>query len=308
MHDSSTPERPQAVDWALVRAFLAVVEAGSLTAAAVTLGVSQPTLSRQVAALEASIGSPLFERVGRGLRLTAAGQALTAPARQMQTAANEFAVAALGQSRELAGSVRLTASEMTAAFVLPQILSELRRRHPEIQLELAVSNRLENLLEGEADIAVRHARPKQGGLVARRLGELRLGAFAHESYLARVGGRIDPATPERYDWIGLDRSDLLLRGFRRVGWKVGREFFAVRCDDQVAGWQMAVAGMGIGFGTHIAARACPGMREVLPAAMVPPLPVWLSTRRELRGSARMRVVFDHLAVGLQALVAQEGAG
>ncbi len=290
------------LEWDLIRAFLAVVDAGSVTAAAERLGTSQPTLSRQMATLEQQIGSALFERAGRGLRLTNAGQALVAPARQMQSAANSLSLTALGQNSETAGKVRLSASEMTATYVLPPILAELRRTHAEIQIELAVTNRVENLLEREADIAIRHTHPGQGSLIARRVGAFRIGAFAHQDYLNRVGAPIDFAQSHRYDWLGLDRSDLLLRGFHQLGIQVGREFFALRCDHQVALWQLLLAGMGIGFGTLFIAAQTPQLRQVLTQYEIPPMPVWVTAHRELKGSARIRTVFDALVQGLGCVV------
>jgi len=297
MNDSATPSLLPHPDWDQVRAFLAVVDAGSLTAAAELLGLSQPTLSRQIAAMEKRIGTLLFERVGRGVHLTATGHALVEPARHMQSAANALSLAALGQSHETAGTVRISASEMTATYVLPTILSELRLAHPEIQIELAVTNRVENLLEREADIAVRHTDPGQGNLVARRVGGFHLGAFAHQRYLERVG-EIDFTQPHRFDWLGLDRSDLLLRGFHRIGLKVGREFFGFRCDNQVTLWQMTKAGMGIGFNTLYVGNQEPDLRQILREISIAPMPVWVTTHRELRGSARIRLVFDALVSAL----------
>ena len=160
------------LDWNLLRAFMAVVDAGSLTGGARILATSQPTLSRQIAALETSVGVALFERVARGLRLTVAGEALLGPARQMQEASLSVSLAALGQTQQLAGTVRLTASEMGSAYVLPEIVAKMRHAHPEIQIELLASNRVENLLERQADIAIRHVRPAQDSLVARCLGYL----------------------------------------------------------------------------------------------------------------------------------------
>lgn len=292
----------QKPDWDLIRAFLAVVDAGSVTAASEWLAVSQPTLSRQLATLEAQLGTTLFERVGRGLRLTSAGAGLIAPARQMQAAANALSLAALGQNIETAGTVRVSASEVTATYVLPAILTTLRRRHPEIQLELAVTNRVENLLEREADIAIRHTDPGQGSLIARRVGAFRLGAFAHPDYLAHSGDRIEVTQLQRYDWIGLDRSDLLVRGFHQAGIKVERDFFTFRCDNQVSGWQMVQAGMGIGFATLFVARQTPALQRVLTEIDIPPMPVWVTSHRELRNSARIRAVFDALVDGLTQVV------
>ncbi len=289
------------LDWDLVRAFLAVADAGSLTAAAAQSSASQPTLSRQVAELERRLGTPLFERLARGLRLTPAGEALLAPARQMQGAAEALGLAARHHTSQLAGTVRITAADMTSAYILPPILADLRRRHPEIEIELAASNRIQNLLERDADIAVRHARPTQTGLVARRLGRVKIGAFARRDYLRRVGGEVDLKRLGDYDWIGYDRSDILLRGFRKAGIPVEREFFRLRSDNHFVCWQAALAGAGICFAPARVGAAYPEMRSVLPEAMVPPLALWLVAHREVRSTVRIRRVFDVLAEGLQEI-------
>ena len=268
------------------------------------LGSSQPTLSRQIRRLEARTGTTLFERVARGLRLTQSGAALVEPARQMQAAAQTLALTALGHTQQLAGTVRLTASEMTSAYLLPPIIARLRRSHPEIQIELVVSNRVENLLERQADIAVRHTRPTQKELIARHIGNLRMGAFAHADYVAQVG-KVDISHPDAYDWIGFDSSDLLLRRFREAGIPMERAFFPFRCDNHVACWHAALAGVGISFSPYITARRWPEMQAVLPERMVPPMPVWLTAHRELRSSPRIRLVFDALADALQQLLSTE---
>lgn len=303
MNRLATPSSTaKSFDWNLIRAFLAVVESGSLTGAANILAASQPTLSRQIGELERRVGAALFERVARGLRLTQAGEALVEPARRMQVAAQALSLTALGQTQQLAGTVRLTASEMTSAYFLPDILAGLRQAQPEIQIELVASNRIENLLERQADIAIRHARPSQGGLIARRIGELKMGAFAHADYLARVGGKVDLKHLGAYDWIGYDSTDLLLRGFRKAGIPVNREFFGFRCDNHIVDWQAALAGVGIGFAPYAIAGRWPEMRPVLPKKMIAPMPVWLTVHRELRGSLRIQRVFDALAAGLLRLV------
>ncbi len=297
---SRLPSPP--LDWNLLRAFLAVVDAGSLTGATRLLLTSQPTLSRQIAELESVLGVTLFERVARGVRLTVAGSALLPPARQMETAAQVLSLAALGQTQQTSGTVRLTAGEMFSAFIVPKILTPLRLSQPQIQIELLASNRVENLLERQADIAIRHTRPRQGGLVAKRLGDVGIGAFAHADYLNRIEGKIELGRVAQYDWIGLDSSDLLLRGFRKAGLAVERDFFAFRCDNQVVGWQAALAGLGIGVAPVAIAKNWPEMQMILPEVSIPKMPVWLTAHRELRSSARIGLVFDALAEGLQTIL------
>lgn len=297
MH-SSKPGAPQA-DWDLIRAFLAVVDAGSLTRAAETLAVSQPTLSRQISQLEAQTGTALFERTARGLQATAAGHALVEPARRMQAAAQVLALVAAGQSQRLAGTVRMTASEMMCAYVLPPILAQLRATHPEIEVELVASNRIDNLLAREADIAIRMVRPDQGSLITRHVADYPLGFYAHADYLA---GRppVTPNTLADHDWVGLDQSPQLIDGFRAAGFAIDRHFFAFRCDNQIVGWEAVRAGLGIGITMQRVAARDPALVRLLPEFVVPPLPVWLTAHRELRATPRMRIVFDALATALAA--------
>jgi DNA-binding transcriptional LysR family regulator len=284
-------------DWSLLRAFLAVAECGSLSRAAQQIGSSQPTLSRQMTALETQVGAALFERTRRGLRLTEAGEALRLPVQRMQEQAHEWSLLAAGRSESLQGSVRLTASEMVSAYLLPEVLRGLRQTHPEIQIELVASNAVENLLEREADIALRMVRPKQAGLVARKLAELPLALYAHRGYIA-AHGMPSQTNMERHDWVGYDRSDQMLRGFRAAGFDVTREFFAFRCDNQLVAWQAVLAGVGIGIGMRRVADATGDLVRVLPAVKVPSLPLWLTAHRELRGTPRLKIVFDALVAAL----------
>jgi len=289
----SSARLPAEPDWALLRAFLSVANAGSLSRAAQELGSSQPTLSRQMARLEAQVGSALFERTRRGLRLTEAGEALRLPALRMHEHALEWSLAAAGQSRSLAGTVRLTASEMVSAYLLPEVLRDLRQSHPEIQIELVATNAVENLLEREADIALRMVRPTQSVLVARKLSELPLHMYAHRDYV-EANGKPTAATMLKHQWVGYDRSDQMLRGFRAAGYPVAREFFAFRCDNQIVAWQAVLAGLGIGVGMERVARLCPDLVRVLRDIKVPSMPLWITAHRDLRSTPRVKRVFDAL--------------
>ena len=286
-------------DWTLLRAFLEVASCGSLSRAAIALGSSQPTLSRQIAQLEAQLGHALFERTTRGVRLTEAGTALRVPAERMREHAREFALVAAGRSQTLAGTVRMTASEIVSAYVLPALLLDLRRTHPEIQIELVASNSIENLLEREADIALRMVKPTQSALIARRLADQPLATYAHRDYIARHG-QPTPDNMLEHEWVGYDRSDQMLRGFRDAGLSVGPALFGFRCDNHVVAWQAVLAGLGIGVTTQRVAALSPQVVRVLPALTIPPLPLWLTAHRELRGTPRLKVVFDALAGALKA--------
>ena len=284
-------------DWALLRSFLEVANSGSLSRAAGVLGSSQPTLSRQIAQLEAHLGQSLFERTTRGLRLTEAGTALRVPAERMREHAQQLAMVAAGHTQTLAGTVRITASEIVSAYVLPDLLRSLRETHPEIQIELVASNTLENLLEREADIALRMLRPTQSALVTRRLADQPIGFYAHRDYV-QAHGKPSAANMLQHQWVGLDRSDQMLRGFQAAGFKVTREFFGFRCDNQIVGWQAVRAGLGIGVCLKRVAVLAPELVRVLPSVALAPLPIWITAHRELRGTPRLKLVFDALAAAL----------
>ncbi|MEO0982266.1 MAG: LysR family transcriptional regulator [Pseudomonadota bacterium] len=286
------------LDWTLLKSFTLVAEHGSFTAAAKAGGGSQPTLGRHIAALEADLGVVLFNRAGGGLTLTETGVDLLEHARAMADAAGRLSLAAEGRSEALAGSVRITASQIVASFVLPQILTALRIAEPEIDIEVVASDRTENLLQREADIAVRMYRPVQADVIARKVGDMRLGLFAARDYLNRRGEPTGFDDLERHDFVGYDRSDLMIKGFRAAGVDVDRDFFPFRSDDQVVCWQMVVAGFGIGANQIAIGEAEPRVARVLPDVDIPPLPIWLTAHAELKTSRRVRRVFDFLAEAL----------
>ncbi|WP_227285820.1 LysR family transcriptional regulator [Boseongicola sp. H5] len=292
----------QDLDWSLIRAFLAVAETGSHSAAARSLGVSQPTLGRQIRALERAVGGTLFDRHAKGFALTAFGQALIPAAQEMAAAVGRFGLVASGHDGALAGSVRITASAFVSCYLLPPILTALHGAHPEITIELAPSDRTENLLFHEADIAIRMYRPEQLDMITRHLGDLPLGLYAHESYVARHG------KPDVFDDIlthtvlGYDRDDRILRGFRNAGLAVDRSFFALLCDDQITYWQLVLAGFGIGIGQHAVAERSPGIVPILPEARLPALPVWLTCHEALRHTPRVARVWDGLSKDLARVV------
>lgn len=286
------------LDWALVQAFLAVAEGGSLSAAARATGVSQPTLGRQMKAIEAALGLDLFRRHPRGFELTEAGAALLGPAQAMREAVREIAMYAAGHDAALEGTVRITASEMICHHVLPPIVAQMRAARPEVAVELVPSDVTENLLYREADIAVRMVRPEQLEIVARFLGDIEMGVFAARSYAARRGLPENAETLREHDIVGYDRSELIVKGMRAAGFDVRREDFPVRCDDQTVYWELVRAGCGIGFGQAMVARSDPEVIEIDLGISIPPLPVWLAAHERLRHTPRVRAVWDRLAEGL----------
>ena len=283
-----------APDWTLLRSFLAVADTGSLSGAARVLGLSQPTLGRHIAETEAALKLTLFTRTPRGLALSVAGTALLPHARAMQEAAQALSLAAAGRDADVSGTVRITASQIMATYILPAMLADLRMREPQIEIELVPSDTTENLLFREADIAVRMYRPTQLDLITRHLIDLPLGLYAAKTYLIRVGR---PTTPDEVlarDLIGFDRSDQMLRMLQGLGISRTRNDFPLRCDDQVVYWNLVRAGCGIGGMQCLVGDADPLVERIAPFVALPSLPVWLTAPEALRQTPRIRRVFDYL--------------
>ncbi|SNS17713.1 LysR family transcriptional regulator [Tropicimonas sediminicola] len=292
------PQDLSSLDWSRVQSFLAVADTGSLSGAARELGLSQPTLGRQIRTLEEALGVTLFTRQPRGLALTEAGQALVPPARAMREAAQGFALTAAGRVDVIAGTVRVAASDVVALHVLPEILAGIRRAEPEIEIEILPSDRSANLLFREADIALRMYRPDQLDMVTRHLGDVPLGLYGARSYLDRRG------RPERlddirsHDLIGYDSDETLIRGMRALGLPVDRHWFALRCDDHNVLWQLVRAGCGLCFAQVPLAEADATVQRLLPELPLPTLPIWLTAHEAMRRTPRIRRVWDLLADGL----------
>ena len=283
------------VDWNQLRAFLETAETGSLSAAARKLGQSQPTLSRQVAALELALGVTLFERVGKTMALTSTGQELLAHARVMGAAAHELGLAATGRSEAVTGVVSVATSDAVAAYLMPKILLQIRQAAPGIQVEVVASDGVSDLLRREADIAIRHLRPEQPELIGRLVRHSSAGFYASERWVREHGL---PRTAEEalhHDFIGLDRAGHYLQRLRAAGLLLSDTNFRSYADNSVTYWEMVRQGLGIGAIMEEIARETPGVVRVLEDVSPFQLPIWLVTHRELRTARRIRIVFDLLA-------------
>lgn len=290
-------------NWALIPSFLAALDRGSLMAAARLLATSQPTVGRHIGELEAQLGVVLFERTGRGLVPTAHAHRLAEAARTMSGAADQLARLASGAQVEAGGTVRISASQPVTCVLLPPVLLQMRRAFPDIQVELVSSNAVSNLLQREADIALRMVRPDQSSLVAKRVGQVAIGTYAHREYLRQRGTPRVPTDLFAHDLVGNDRNTDILRGFATMGYPLKREDFAVRTDDLNA-YQAAVgAGLGVGFLARYVARQNPDLVPLLPLLAIPSLPMWLAVHREIRSNPRIRQVWDFLTAALPPALA-----
>ncbi len=286
--------------WDLYRTFHAVAKEGSLSAAARVLGLTQPTVARHLDALEARLGRRLFVRSQRGLAPTEAAQQMMPYVESLAATGAALIRAVAAEAGEVGGSVRITASEVVGVERLPPILAAIRRRHPALALELAVSNAVEDLLRRDADIAVRMVAPAQEALVARKVGVAEIGLFAHADYLARTG---IPETVDdlvRFDLIGFDRETPALRALLAGFPWLGRASFALRSGSDIAQLAALRAGFGIGACQAGIAARDPNLVRILPGAFSIALPTWVVMHEDLRSSPRCRAVFDMLVEHLGA--------
>lgn len=285
-------------DWNRARAFLVTAEEGSLSAAARALGMTQPTLGRQVSALEQELGVALFERAGRGLELTPSGLDLVEHARAMCNAANRLSLTASGQSDSLEGTVCITTTDVMAAFVLPPIIQQLRRKEPGIDIEVIASNATTDLKRREADIAIRAYRPTQPELIGKKVSDINAHLYATKNYLRLIG---NPTSPELFagaDFIGFDRKSLLIDALNERGLKLTLRNFPVITESHLVHWELVKHGVGIGIMPEQIGDAEPLVVRALPQLEPFAVEVWLVAHRELKTSRRIRMVFDFLATEL----------
>jgi DNA-binding transcriptional LysR family regulator len=299
--------KPVSIDpgWELYRSFLAVLQEGSLSAAARALGLTQPTIGRHVDALETTLGFALFTRSQHGFLPTEAALHLQPYAENLAatTAALLRAASAhAGVDGQVSGTVRITASEVVGAELLPPVLAALRQAYPALVLELALSSRLEDLLQRQADIAVRMVPPTQEALLARRVGAIELGLHAHKDYLLQHGTPQEMPQLLRHTLIGFDRETAFTRSATRHLNGLRRDHFALRTDSDLAQLAMIRAGYGIGMCQVPLARRDAALVRIMPEQFCSQLETWVVMHADLRNSTRCRVTFDALVEGLQQYV------
>lgn len=284
--------------WELYRSFLAVMREGSLSGAARALGMTQPSLGRHIRELEDTLSVPLFARSPQGLTPTDLAHELVPHAQAMASASAALRRAATTRQDAIAGVVRVTASVVIGAEVLPPALAAFRQQHPGIVIELSLSNEAEDLLRRDADIAIRMVRPTQDALVTRHIGKIGLGFFAHKRYLKANGRPASLADLASHALIGFDHETPYIRSMRPANLPYTREHFSLRTDNDLAAIAAIRAGYGIGI-CHlgIAARD-PALVRLLPESFALNMDTWVVMHEDLRRSVRMRALYDHLAAAL----------
>ncbi len=286
-------------DWNQARAFLVTAEEGSLSAAARALGLTQPTLSRQVSALEESLDVTLFERVGRNLVLTQSGLDLLDHVRGMGDSASRVSLAASGQSQTIEGQVIITVSDLAATHQLPLFLVDLREAAPGISVSVVVSNAISNLQRREADIAIRHVRPEQPDLIARQLKDTTAHFYAAPSYLERYGRPDSAKDLADCVFVAVGGIESYLNSIQGLGLPLSEDNMKYVSDSGIVAWELVKRGLGITIMSKEIAAQTPEVVQILPDFPPMPIPVWLVTHRELRTSRRIRLVFDLLAESIE---------
>jgi len=305
---NSSNSSNSSIAWEWYRSFLGVLREGSLSGAARALDLTQPTVGRHVAALEAQVGHPLFVRTPAGLLPNEAALALRPYAEAMDSTAAALERTARSHGDGVRGIVRVTASEVVGLEVLPPLLADLRERHPALVIELVLSNRVQDLLRREADIAIRMTAPKQEQLIARRVGVIEVGLHAHERYLAARGTpeSMPALVADGHTLIGYDRPAPYVRELARRFPVMVPEHFALRTDSDLAHLALVRAGAGLGLCQVALARRDPALRRVLAGELSIPLETWVTMHEDLRDSPRCRAVFEALVTGLERHVEAGG--
>jgi DNA-binding transcriptional LysR family regulator len=298
--------RSAPLNWELCRSFLVVLREGNLSRAARALQLTQPTLGRHIDEIEKALGVSLFTRSPQGLRPTEEAFQLKPHAQAMAEAAEALVRAASGGPEEARGTVRLTVPELVGTELMPPILTSFRAKHPAIAIELVLTNATENLLERESDVAVRLVPPAQGALLARKVGQVRWGFYAHRDYIARHGMPRSLAELRKHTVIGFDKEPVGIRVLRNTPNPMSREAYALRSDSPVAQIAIGRAGFGIGRNADFIARQDPNLVPVLPEDYGMQTEMWVVMHGNLRGARRTRLMFDHLAASLGKIVGPSG--
>ncbi|QJW54806.1 HTH-type transcriptional regulator PgrR [Serratia plymuthica] len=295
------------IPWEWYRTFLAVMKEGSLSGAARMLAITQPTAGRHVAALESALGLVLFTRSQIGLQPTDAAVALQGHAQAMENTASMIERSAASFSTRTAGLrgvVRVSASEIIGTEVLPPLIAQIKKDYPQVTIELVLSNRIQDLLNREADIAVRMTAPVQEQLIARRIGSIEIGLHASSSYLAR---RAAPESMEKlftHTLVGFDKmTPFILQALKHYP-QLHRELFTLRTDSDVAQLNLIRAGAGIGMCQVQLANSPVPLQRLMPDFFAFHLDTWLVMHEDLRHSKACKTVFDILAEGLRAYIAK----
>jgi DNA-binding transcriptional LysR family regulator len=285
-------------NWNHIQSFLVAFEEGSLSAAARALGLTQPTLSRQITSLEKDLGFIVFERGHRSLTLTQSGLELIEHVKSMGNAANLISLTSSGQSQKVEGLVSITASDGMSTYHLPGLLKGLKEAAPDIEIEIVTSNEIRDLQRREADIAIRHVEPEQPDLITKYICNVRAHLYASSGYLEKLGKFKTKHDLKNACFIGFETPERSLALYQSMGLPINRKNIGYVTNDGVSRWEIVKQGLGIGIMDERTAGMTKGVEQVLPELAPLEFPIWLTTHRELHSSRRIRIVFDYLVEAL----------
>jgi len=294
-------------DWNHAKAFLVTVEEGSLSAAARALGLTQPTLGRQVSALENELDVLLFDRAGKQLILTPSGLELVDHVRQMFDAANKFSLAANGQSQQLDGEVCITAIAAISVYFLPPIIKTIRSTYPGITITVLASDNLSNLSRREADIAIRNVRPTHPDLVARKIGEVAARLYGTPDYMDTLGRPLSTESLNTANFTGFNSSEDNINALHMLGLSLTPDSFPVVSENVIVQWELVKQGLALGMMIENVGDQESLVERAQPESEVIHFPIWLVAHHQLKSSKRIRAVFEILADSLSTLTVK-GSG
>jgi DNA-binding transcriptional LysR family regulator len=307
MADPSPPTQP--LDWDDLRFALAVAEAGSLNAAAQALGVRHSTVLRRLDALEARLGTRLFDRLRSGYRPTDAGELLAEHARRVRPEIDALQRRLVGRDLEPSGSLRLNTSYIAMLYLLPQALAGFARAHPRIEVEVAEASALVDLSRRDADVALRLSRQVPEHLVGRRLGEVDFAFYAARG-ATDLPQQVTPLptllAEGRFIGFERDRSARFFECWALQHLPPERIVFRVDIFQSVLA--MTRTGLGLGLLPHFVEAAEPGLLRVSEPIPALRTPLWLLTHPDLRGVARLQAFTRHLAAAITPQLRRSGAG
>lgn len=294
-------------DWAGAAVFLAVARAGSMLGGAQSVGMSQPSVTRVIRALEESAGQRLFVRHARGVRLTHVGEALLVHVERAEDSLRHFQRVARGKAA-VEGSLRIATTEFLGVEVLAPRLQELRELFPRLRLELVLQNTASDLTRGDADVAVRLFRPKQPELVTRRVATLGLGMYASQDYVARRGAPHSMDELLEHELIGYDPRGPMAGLYAQLDARLSPTAFAAGTDCLSAQVALARGGFGIAALQVGFAQRYPELVQVLTELPLPRADAWLVTHEDLKDSGHVRAAFDWLERVMVEYEQSENAG
>lgn len=293
------------MDWNLLKSFAAVVRTGSLSAAARELNSTQPTIGRHIATLEEQMGFSLFTRSRDGLEPTEEALDLYPDIEAMLMSFDSFVRKLEGEKDEESGTVRLSTSEVMGIEVLPDMLKKFHKAHPKIKVEVSLSNKNENLLKRDADIAIRLNKPVQEALLAKFLGNVPIHFYAHKDYLKTYGQPRALNELKDHVIIGPDREQIFLTSLEKMGIKITREDCDFRLDNQVAQIELLRKGLGIGVMQKPLAKRSSALVPVLEKEFEYQMPVWAVMHEDLKANARVRLLYSFLIEEFQKYIKEK---